>query len=687
MLGLPEFTITEEDVAAVAASEGLVLDDEDRIAVLTSQESVDVQACPGSGKTTLIAAKLILLAQKWPSEHQGVCVLSHTNVAKDQIIDRLTQSNVIEARRLLAYPHFIGTIQEFVNRFIALPYLRSKGISDFTIDNDEYVMVARRLLERGEFTWLRGTLNGLGSVENQDGFLRSTFRINDIEINISRRPAAWRQPQNLQRARQDLSRLKAYLEGRGFFLFRDMYTHAQIAVSQNDHVTKSLVSRFPYLFTDEMQDTQKFQDELIGSVLSPGPEGPIVQRFGDPDQAIFHGIGNEEPNESFNGKSRDEMDFVINKSHRFDGSLANKIKPLSLNEVPLETELTDETLERREELYSLVGPLEHAVIVFNDETRTRVIEQFAQIVSDQFANDTIHSDKFSVKAVGAVGNKMDPARDELKIGHYWGDYDKSKSKTSFKENTLIEAVRYCHQLSDQDWVESYRLFFNCILRLLRLADMRDENGHYFSASTLREKLIADGNWWHFREGVFLVLGGDLSLEQGVWEDFCSLIKRTCGIADGINDVENYLSFEAEETEVVVPGEEGEGGQVLQTQSENRIRHQSGFEIQLSTIHGVKGETHDATLIFETKNYKFDLETMLPYLTGELPSDDRPNVNLPDKPHATRAFRPNKVFMRQLYVAASRPKHLLCLALHSDRLADADEQALRGRGWRIERLDP
>ena len=71
MLGLPEFTITEEDVAAVAASEGLVLDDEDRIAVLTSQESVDVQACPGSGKTTLIAAKLILLAQKWPSEHQG----------------------------------------------------------------------------------------------------------------------------------------------------------------------------------------------------------------------------------------------------------------------------------------------------------------------------------------------------------------------------------------------------------------------------------------------------------------------------------------------------------------------------------------------------------------------------------------------------------------------------------------
>ena len=113
---LTEFVITAEDVAAMAESQGLTLEDEDRIAVLTSQVSIDVQACPGSGKTTLVAAKLMLLAQKWPSEHQGICVLSHTNVAKDQIIDRLVRSNIVEARRLLEYPHFIGTIQEFVNR-------------------------------------------------------------------------------------------------------------------------------------------------------------------------------------------------------------------------------------------------------------------------------------------------------------------------------------------------------------------------------------------------------------------------------------------------------------------------------------------------------------------------------------------------------------------------------------------
>ena len=35
--------------------------------------------------------------------------------------------------------------------------------------------------------------------------------------------------------------------------------------------------------------------------------------------------------------------------------------------------------------------------------------------------------------------------------------------------------------------------------------------------------------------------------------------------------------------------------------------------------------------------------MLPYLVGELPNDEHPNQQLPDKPHSQRAFKPNKVY--------------------------------------------
>ena len=676
-----EALITRADIADLAEQENLILDDDERISVLEAMRSIDVQACPGSGKTTLIAAKLILLAKKWPYRYRGICVLSHTNVAKDEIIAQINRSKAVEARNLLTYPHFIGTIQEFINKFLALPVLRSSGLRDITVDNDEYIKVAGKLLQMDQFKRFRGILKGLGPSERIEGFLRRTFRLcvdGGAEVYISMKPQQWKKHENhkLKEVQGYLRRLKQYLDERGFYLFRDMYTHAQIALNQNQALASAVISRFPCVFIDEVQDTQKFQDELLGAVFVSGKEALMVQRFGDPDQAIFHGIGADKSNESFNGKSRDEMDFVIHKSHRFDRSIADKIKPLSFNEVPLETELTDEALEHRADFHSSGGPFRHTVIVFSDETRERVIEQFAQIVSDQFSYASIQSDKFSVKVVGAVGNKIDPAEEELKIGHYWGDYDKSKSKTNFKERTLIEAARYCRGLSEQDWAQSYLLFFDCVLKLLRMADIfdEDENERHFTASRLREKLIVEGNWKRLREGILLVLGGEVPLDQDVWEKFCNLVKEVCWLGTVSEEIENYLSFEEEQSEVSEQNEEGKEGQVLEALRENRIRHQSGFEIQLSTIHGVKGETHDATLILETKYYEYNVSRMLPFLCGD-PKGGRSKLK-------TRDIQ----LMRQLYVAASRPKHLLCLALYSDRLAEAGcEQALRDRGWKIERL--
>lgn len=38
------------------------------------------------------------------------------------------------------------------------------------------------------------------------------------------------------------------------------------------------------------------------------------------------------------------------------------------------------------------------------------------------------------------------------------------------------------------------------------------------------------------------------------------------------------------------------------------------------------------------------------------------------------------FSRQLYVAASRPRHLLCLAIHEDRISQPQRDALINLGW-------
>jgi len=149
-----EGLITIDDIDAVAKAERLNFD-EVRISVLKAMHSIDVQACPGSGKTTLIAAKLILLAKNWPFNCQGICVLSHTNVAKDEIINRLKRSSTIVAQHLLSYPHFIGTIQEYVGKFVAFPLIRSKGIPIKLVDTDGCVDLIYRRLPIGTRTYIR----------------------------------------------------------------------------------------------------------------------------------------------------------------------------------------------------------------------------------------------------------------------------------------------------------------------------------------------------------------------------------------------------------------------------------------------------------------------------------------------------------------------------------------------------
>ena len=73
--------------------------------------SRDVQAAPGSGKTTLLVAKLDLLARAWGSRRQGICVISHTNAAREEV-ERLLSDHPSGAA-LLAYPHFVGTVTAF----------------------------------------------------------------------------------------------------------------------------------------------------------------------------------------------------------------------------------------------------------------------------------------------------------------------------------------------------------------------------------------------------------------------------------------------------------------------------------------------------------------------------------------------------------------------------------------------
>lgn len=164
-----------EDLEALAfLTRDLKFDDAERRAALLEKASRDFNAVPGSGKTSLLAAKLHLLAKKWSHDRKGICVLSHTTVARDEIVRRLTQS--VEGSRLLVYPHFIGTIHAFVNHFLALPMLRSLGQNVETVDNDVFAMqrfgdIDQKILSDEENTeLLTFPRQGCGSISTSKRF-------------------------------------------------------------------------------------------------------------------------------------------------------------------------------------------------------------------------------------------------------------------------------------------------------------------------------------------------------------------------------------------------------------------------------------------------------------------------------------------------------------------------------------
>lgn len=103
--------------------------------IIKSFESCCIEAVPGSGKTTTLVAKLIILAEKLNKGNyeKGICILTHTNIGIDIIKEKLGRKGEV----LFRYPNFVGTLQSFIDNYLAIPCYKKKYKSKVDIiDND-----------------------------------------------------------------------------------------------------------------------------------------------------------------------------------------------------------------------------------------------------------------------------------------------------------------------------------------------------------------------------------------------------------------------------------------------------------------------------------------------------------------------------------------------------------------------
>jgi DNA helicase-2/ATP-dependent DNA helicase PcrA len=230
----------------------------------------------------------------------------------------------------------------------------------------------------------------------------------------------------------------------------------------------------------------------------------------------------------------------------------------------------------------------------------------------------------------------------------------------------MDVLMHARQASTLDFLESYKILIDGIIRWLSLSEKLDQNGRRFTVKSLEGFLKKENKWSCFRGCIYSLLSDRSLLTQEQWNRICDEFKGIFELQSLPDTAHQYLSY----SESTPPDEDTDSTDMENMISlpGNIIRHPDGFDIHLSTIHGVKGETHDATLILETKNRSYDLNQLINRIAAE---DD------------TKITQKTKLkFSRQLYVAASRPRHFLCIAMHANRINDEQKQALTNLGWKI-----
>ena len=236
-----------EEIEKVLLPEGFCFS-EDAKAVINCWESNDIVACPGSGKTTVLLAKLKILADRMPLDSgAGICVLSHTNVAVNEVKTRLAAY----ASKLTSYPNYIGTIQSFIDQFITLPYIKRKtGHSVLPVDDRTYAEHLERIILKKGYKVLHACIRRAFSTSGDQyadivDFIR-TLHLDADDSLCSKKVLAKKDKQS---AIQFACALQDMLNVEGLIRYSDAFSYAKKAVEEfGSNYTELFSKRFRYVF-------------------------------------------------------------------------------------------------------------------------------------------------------------------------------------------------------------------------------------------------------------------------------------------------------------------------------------------------------------------------------------------------------------------------------------------------------
>jgi len=391
-----------------------------------------------------------------------------------------------------------------------------------------------------------------------------------------------------------------------------------------------------------MQDTQLHQSEIIDKAFQ---HSTIKQFYGDIDQAIFDGISGGET--AWNPGSKYKK-LQITDTKRFGESIATVVTPFC---------------KEIEKVYANVHQqsLKPYLILFEDPQD--VLPQYYSIIKKHcLEKEPWDKPNKPFNAVGFVGKESE---NKLTLKSYFSDFNRNTQNKKFHFKTLISYF----QKQPEDLKKKlgskvyYDSFMSGLMQLLDSGNCRHpKTNRYYTVSTfksyLKEKDEIVSRKLHklFAELIVALKTGQ-KIPKEIKNDLLRFFE------DNINNkIINDFQGRAYIYDFVT-SDYIDKSDLISSKDNIYKKSDDDIEIQIGTVHSVKGKTHLATLFLETENYGKCESDYFFDSCGKLFCGD--NYRRP------QSYKLLERRLKTTYVALSRPTKLLCVAMRKDKVRCAE----------------
>jgi DNA helicase-2/ATP-dependent DNA helicase PcrA len=528
-----------------------------------------VRACPGSGKTFCVGARLARLISGWEKGYEGVAVVSFTNVAWLEIEKKYQEE--IKVANKISHPHFLGTIDSFINKYIFLPY-------------------GHLILKCQKRPVLVGEPHGIwtGKYFSHSLFDNISYKIDGALHAINERlmPKNWENNSAIVTAKKNINKGGyATQSDANYFAMKILETFPQIA--------KALAFRFPYLIVDEAQDTSDIQMRIIDLLIENGLNE--VMLVGDPDQAIFE-WNDARPDLLIQKFNEWNNSVVLNESRRSSQNICNStFRISSLTEVSASISEDVNAFAHKPKVITYSNNLPEIVQNFVNECTENGIEATERNIA------VIYRSKNLINEITGIP--------EVPVGSSpWNTHD-NYTKDFAKGKFLYD---------NGDFKGGFKAIEKAIIKQIR--------GLSFCSEETVDEVVNQIGFASFKSQVFEFVNKVLPITNttlGNWVDTTNSSLKSRGIKFQLS--------------ISTAGRNYTFQQIFLTENEKVTQR----NYRLGTVHSVKGETFDATLlILKTRGIGKAYKTIL-----------NQDVSIKDSEE-----------LRIAYVGLTRPRKILILAV-------------------------